>query len=244
MNRVRHGHGGRGRPPYIFRLRAEGCRPRSQVLKQQLLLAGEEAQLQPAEDVVHDRLGEADLGVVGPAARLEAGVREFLAQQLERHTMLQRDRHRQGEAVHEPADRRAFFCHGDENFARAAVGIEADRDVALVSADVELVRHRHALFRQLVPHRAWRTVQVLFNHCLCGAGALARLVSGRSSLRPGRRQRLRLLAAIAIDGHRLQPQLPGLKISLHDFFHGSRFRQIDRLRNRPGDERLRRRHHL
>ena len=35
----------------------------TQVLKQQLLLAGQEAHVQPAEDVVHDRLGEADLGV-------------------------------------------------------------------------------------------------------------------------------------------------------------------------------------
>src|SRR5438477_543113 len=74
MNRVRRGHGGRERPPYIFRLRAEGCWPRSEVLEQQLLLAGKEAQLQPAEDVVHDRLGEADLGGVGPAAGLEAAV--------------------------------------------------------------------------------------------------------------------------------------------------------------------------
>src|SRR5438552_18878953 len=79
MDRVRRGHGGRGRPPYIFRLRAEGCWPRSEVLEQPLLLAGKEARLQPAEDVVHDRLGEADLGVCGPAAGLEAGVREFFA---------------------------------------------------------------------------------------------------------------------------------------------------------------------
>src|SRR3989442_12058046 len=79
MDRVRRGHGGRERPPYIFRLRAQGCRPRSQVLKQQLLLAGEEAQLQPAEDVVHDRLGEADLGVVWPAPPLETGVRGIFA---------------------------------------------------------------------------------------------------------------------------------------------------------------------
>src|SRR5437016_5825107 len=44
MNRVRRGHGGRERPSYNFRLRTEGCRPRSHVLKQQLLLADEEAE--------------------------------------------------------------------------------------------------------------------------------------------------------------------------------------------------------
>ncbi len=64
---------------------------RPQVIEQQLLLSGEEAQLQPAEDVVHDRLGKADVGIVAPAAGLEAGVGEFLAQQLQRHAMLQRD---------------------------------------------------------------------------------------------------------------------------------------------------------
>src|SRR5438445_9724610 len=82
MDRVRRGHGGRERPPYIFRLRAEGGWPRSQVLKQQLLLAGEEAQLQPAENVVHDRLGKADPGGPGAGARLKSAVRDGFAPQL------------------------------------------------------------------------------------------------------------------------------------------------------------------
>src|SRR6266496_648852 len=123
---------------YAFRVHA--IQPRTQVLEQQLLLSGEEAQLEPAEDVVHDRLGKADLGILAPAAGLEAGVRELFAQQLERHAVLQRHRDRQRKTVHQAADRRTFFRHLDEQFARLAVGIEADSDVALVSADVELVR--------------------------------------------------------------------------------------------------------
>ncbi len=36
----------------------------TQVVEEQLLLSGEEAELQPAENVVHDRLGKADVGIV------------------------------------------------------------------------------------------------------------------------------------------------------------------------------------
>src|SRR2546428_2279762 len=74
MDRVRRGHGGPERPPYIFRLRAAGCRPRSQVLKQQLLLAGEAAQLQPAAEASHDPLSAGDIGVIRTTAPLEPGV--------------------------------------------------------------------------------------------------------------------------------------------------------------------------
>src|SRR6266849_5740823 len=65
--------------------------PGTQVVEEQLLLSAEEAELEPAEDVVHDRLGKADVGVAGPAAGLEAGVREFFAEKLERHTVLESD---------------------------------------------------------------------------------------------------------------------------------------------------------
>src|SRR5882757_7925236 len=77
--------------PNFWQLATGNWRPQSQILEQHLLLPGEEAQLEPAEDVVHDRLGEADVGIAGPAAGLKAGVREFFAEQLQRHAMLQRD---------------------------------------------------------------------------------------------------------------------------------------------------------
>ena len=72
------------------------------------------------------------LGILAPAAGLEAGVRELFAEQLERHAVLQGDGDGQGEAVHQAADGGAFLGHGDEDFAGLAVGIEADGDVALV----------------------------------------------------------------------------------------------------------------
>jgi hypothetical protein len=74
------------------RLRSDARRPEPKILKQHPLLPGKETQLEPAEDVVHDRLGKADVGIAGPAARLEACVGELFAEQLQRDAMLQRDR--------------------------------------------------------------------------------------------------------------------------------------------------------
>src|SRR5713101_4454287 len=137
-------------------------RPWTQVVEEQLLLSAEEAELEPAEDVVHDRLGEADVGIVRPAARLKARVRKFLAEQFERDTVLERNRDRQREAVHQTRDGRAFLRHLDEEFTRAALGIEADSDVALVVADLEFVRDGGTLFRQSMAHRAGRGIKIVF----------------------------------------------------------------------------------
>src|SRR5215211_2193254 len=46
------------------------------------LLAEDELLLQPAEDVVHERGGRADLGVAGEAVRLEAGILHLARQAL------------------------------------------------------------------------------------------------------------------------------------------------------------------
>src|SRR5208282_5866049 len=83
----------------------------AQVLEQELLLSAEEAHLEPAENVVHDRLGKSDIGIARPSAGLKASVRKFFAEQLQRHAMLQRDGRGQGKAVHEPRNGRAFLRH-------------------------------------------------------------------------------------------------------------------------------------
>ena len=95
----------------------------------------------------------------------------FSQNRSQRNAVLQRDRDGQREAVHQAADRRSFFRHGDEEFAGLAVGIEADGDVALVVSDFELVRDRGALFLQLVAHGARRSVHVLFFDVLRGGDA-------------------------------------------------------------------------
>ncbi len=123
------------------------------------LLAGEEAQLEPAEDVIHDGLGVADVLVAGPAGGLKARVRELLAQDFERHSVLQRERDGGGEGVHEAGDGGAFLGHLDEDFARLPVGVKADGDVALVSGDAEFVGKRRTLFRQAMTDGSGRCIR-------------------------------------------------------------------------------------
>ena len=41
-------------------------------------MAGKEPQLEPAEDLIHDRLGEADVFIAGPAGGLKTVVGELL----------------------------------------------------------------------------------------------------------------------------------------------------------------------
>src|SRR5438034_142634 len=50
--------------------------------------------------------------------------------------------------------------------------------------------------------------------------------------------------SIAIDGDRLEAELPCLDVGFGDLFDRRRLGQIDCLRDRAGDEWLRRRHHL
>src|SRR5436190_12525093 len=107
-------------------------RPRTQVVEQQLLLSAEEAELEPAEDVVHDRLGKADISIARPPTGLEPSMSKLLTEKFERHAMLQRDRDRQRKTVHQPRDSRTFLSHLDKNFPRLPIRIEPDDDVSLV----------------------------------------------------------------------------------------------------------------
>ena len=124
------------------------------------LVSGEEADLDPAEDVIHDRLGVADLLVAGPAGGLEAGVGELLAEDAERDAVLEGERDGGGEGVHEAGDGGAFLGHADEDFAGLAVGVEADGDVALVSGEAELVGDGGALGGETVTDGAGRGLGV------------------------------------------------------------------------------------
>ena len=156
--------------------------------------------------------------------------------------MLQRQRDCAGEAVHESGDGGAFLGHGDEDFAGVSARIEADGDVALVSAHVELVGDGHALFFELVADGSRRRVQVLLlDHGLYGSDSF---VGGFGGFRSCGRERLRLLASVAIDSNRLQAELPSLDVGFRNFFHARRLRKVHRLRDCAGDERLRGGHHL
>ena len=60
---------------------------------------------------------------------------------------------------------------------------------------------------------------------------------------PAALKRLRLLAAIAIDGDCLQAELPRLEVGFHDVFHAGVLGKVDGLRDGAGDEGLRGGHH-
>src|SRR6516162_10014013 len=90
------------------RLATRNCffRTWAKAFEQRLLLAFEELDVEPAEDIVHDRFGEPDVAVRRPAAGLETRVRELFAQQLQRYTVLQRHRNCEREAIHQARDGR------------------------------------------------------------------------------------------------------------------------------------------
>ena len=69
------------------------------------------------------------------------------------------------------------------------------------------------------------------------ASALVRLLARRV-------ERLRRLAAVAVERDRLEPELPALLVDLAHVVDGGVVRQVHRLRDRARQERLRRRHHL
>ena len=134
------------------------------------LVSGEEAELHPAEEVIHDGFGVADLLVAGPAGGLEAGVGELLGEDLEGDAVLEGEGDGGGEGVHQAGDGGAFLGHADEDFAGAAVGVEADGDVALVAGDAELVGDGGALGGEAVADGAWRLLGVEGVGVLAGGG--------------------------------------------------------------------------
>ena len=69
------------------------------------------------------------------------------------------------------------------------------------------------------------------------------VLGGFAVLVPAALERLRLLASVAIDGDRLQAQLPGLDVGFHDVVDGGVLGQVDGLGDGAGDERLRGGHH-
>ena len=57
-------------------------------------------------------------------------------------------------------------------------------------------------------------------------------------------ERLRAFGIVAIDGHGLQAELPGLDVGLHDVFDGGFLGHVDGLADGAGKERLRGGHHV
>ena len=80
-------------------------------------------------------------------------MREFVAEHFQGHSVLKADRNHSAETLHQPGDCGALLRHANENFPGLSIGIEADRQIAFVAADREVMRDGRALIGKTVPVR-------------------------------------------------------------------------------------------
>ena len=85
------------------------------------LVAVDELATEPAEHVIGNRGGIADIRVPGETAWLEALVGELLHQGGKRHAILQGNGSERADGVHETANRAAFLGHRDKELTGLAV---------------------------------------------------------------------------------------------------------------------------
>src|SRR3990170_2900959 len=179
-----------------------------------LLVGGEELLAHPAEDVVDDRLRDADVRVVRHPRGLEAHVAELRDVDLERDAVLESERDGDHERVHEAGEGRSLLGDVHEDVAGRAVVEEADVDVALVLADLELAADLDAVVRQAAPLRVpWDDTGDGSERCRPGVDL------------PG--ERLRNLAVVAVDRDRLDAELPRLDQELRDLVDRGLLGEVD-----------------
>ena len=157
---------------------------------------------------------------------------ELRDQYLERHAILDRHRGEHADRVHEAGDRAPLLGHLDEDLARCTVLVEPDVDVAFMSGDLELVAEGLAVDWEPPPDRIRLPRPPHEGRVGLGLPAGLRGV-----------ERLGFLAAVAVDGDRLQAEPPGFDVRLFDVLDRRLLGHVDRLRDRARDERLHRAHH-
>src|SRR5664280_1858717 len=118
------------------------------------LITRQEPEFEPPRDVVHKRLGVADLWISGPSAGLEAHVAEFFAKHAQWHAVLQGKRDHRCEGTHQPRDGRALLRHRDEDFSWQAVLVNSNCQVSLLPGDGKVMGECPPLVRQVPPNRA------------------------------------------------------------------------------------------
>ena len=146
---------------------------------------------------------------------------------------MQAEADRRGERVHQAADRRAFLRHRHEQLTGHLIFEQAHRQVAFVVGDVELVRNRTSRGRQAATVRAEHG---RFQSRHVDVGLLLVGILGNV-------ERLNALGAVAIDGHRLEAQIPAVAIDPGDLVDGDVVGDVDGLGDRTRQERLDGRHH-
>ena len=208
-----------------------------------------------AEHVVEDRGRVLDRVVaLHGTRRLEAGEGEGVDILLQRHAVLQAERHRDREVVDEGAQRRAFLVHVDEDLAEPAVVVFAGAQVDFMSADdsllgvalaairhlLALAHHHDALDQPL--HHLLGHLRGARRHRLVEQG-LQRLVVVLVVGDELGIERLRQLRAVAIERVGFQRELPRQQVGGLAVLHRGVVRHVDGLGDRARDEGLRRRHH-
>src|SRR5690606_37479548 len=126
---------------------------------------------------------------------------ELADERLQRDAVLQADRDRDAERVHDAGQGRALLAELEEDLAQGAVVVGAGGHVALGATDAEARRDRLTRLRQATTDRLLDDDRLDLG---LGRGGLA----GGLVLRLLRRQRLTHLAVVAVDGERLQAELP------------------------------------
>src|SRR5271157_836869 len=118
------------------------------------LVTHQEPEFEPPRDVVHERLGVADLWISGPTAGLEPHVAEFFAKHAQWHAVLQGKRDHRCERIHQPGDGRALFRHSDKYLSWQPVLVNSYREISLLPGDGEVMGKRPTFVRQMPPNRA------------------------------------------------------------------------------------------
>src|SRR5439155_23654195 len=122
------------------------------------------------------------------------------------HAVLETHRDRDREAVHDAAERGPLLVHVDEDLAQRPVLVLAGAPERLVSGDPRLRGEAVAAARQAPAAQLGRS----------GRGLVA-LLAG---------ERLTQLAAVAVQRHRLEPELPRLEVDALDVLDGRVGRQV------------------
>src|SRR5699024_3744510 len=141
------------------------------------------------------------------------------------------DGDRDGKGVHDTGQRGTLLAELHEDLTQTVVRVGARRDVTLGATHRERGGLAGALLRQTATDRTGNLDDLRLR--LLGLLALA-LARG---------QWLADLAVVAVDRERLQPEFPSLEVDVFEVLDRGLLRDVDRLGDGTGQERLHRGHH-
>ena len=119
----------------------------SSVWRSRLLVAFNELARQPAKHVIGNTGSVTNIGIFCKPAWFESLIGELFDETFQRHAVLQGDRGKRADGIHQSANRAAFFRHGDEELARLTVLVQTNSDVPFVTGNLEFVGQRYAGIR-------------------------------------------------------------------------------------------------